>query len=363
MKHKILFIAPLPPPYNGHSLMSQSLLDIFKKDYDIKVIDLSKESMKEGSFSIKRIFQIIRVYFQVIFSQHKTKYIYLTISESIAGNLKDLLIYLFCSFNLKKMIIHLHGGSIHETVFKKSRIIRYLNFFFLKRFQAIIVLSESHKKIFAESMDLEKIKIVPNFIFPDFLISREYIDKKFNKTNPINLIFLGNMIYKKGYLHLCNAFLNLPDNLQKKFQLNFVGKFDSDQEKCNFLNLIKKSDRINYHGELIGEEKKKILHNAHVFILPSLFREGQPLAILEAYGSGCAVIATRQPGILDICKDNSNGFIIDVNSTKSIQDSLKRLIESRNELALIAMNNRNYAEANFSFQEFRKNILKVFHEN
>ncbi len=340
--------------------MSKSMLDLIESDYAPKILDLSKESMIEGSFSLKRIVQIISVYLKVILAQKNVKFIYLTISESIAGNLKDLFIYLLCSFNLNKMVIHLHGGSLGEDVFKRNSLLKYINFFFFSKFRKIIVLSESHKDIFKGSVEVSKIEIISNFIYPDFLISKTEVKKKFQKKIPIKLIFLGNMIYKKGYLHLFNAFQNLDEEYQDAFELCFVGKFDSEEEKSKFLRAIRWSNRVRYLGELIGEEKKKVFRESHVFILPSMYREGQPLSILEAYASGCVVIATGQPGILDICSDSENGYIIQVGSIISLQKSLIRLLENHQDLETIALRNRNFADTKFSYRKFEMSVKNLF---
>jgi len=90
---KILFIAPLPPPITGHSLAAQVFLDNLSNTSELDVVNLSKQSFKGGANNYKRFFEIGFLLKQ-IFEKNKSKdLIYLTISESIAGNIKDLFIY------------------------------------------------------------------------------------------------------------------------------------------------------------------------------------------------------------------------------------------------------------------------------
>ena len=50
---KILFIAPLPPPITGHSLVSKVLLDYIVQKDEVFIVNLSKDSLKEGVGGIK----------------------------------------------------------------------------------------------------------------------------------------------------------------------------------------------------------------------------------------------------------------------------------------------------------------------
>ena len=45
---KILFIAPLPPPITGHSIVSKALLDELDKDNELVSVNLSKDSFKKA---------------------------------------------------------------------------------------------------------------------------------------------------------------------------------------------------------------------------------------------------------------------------------------------------------------------------
>ena len=84
---KILFIAPLPPPIGGHSLASKVLLDGLVKDHEVEVVDFNKDSFKEGVDSLKRIFQVVKILHDVWRRKKGTDAMYLTISESLAGNI------------------------------------------------------------------------------------------------------------------------------------------------------------------------------------------------------------------------------------------------------------------------------------
>ena len=58
---KILFIAPVPPPINGQSKASKVLLDALVEEHDVRIVNLSKSSLKNGVNSFGRFFEIFEI--------------------------------------------------------------------------------------------------------------------------------------------------------------------------------------------------------------------------------------------------------------------------------------------------------------
>jgi hypothetical protein len=122
--------------------------------------------------------------------KNKNGLVYFTISESYAGNLKDILINLFCYKQLPKMIIHLHGGAgMRDIMQGKNRILSWLNNYFVKKLGAIIVLDNSDTDIYSNVKDQSKIHIVPNFAQDYLFTTAELIQRKFANTKPIKNFF------------------------------------------------------------------------------------------------------------------------------------------------------------------------------
>lgn len=339
---RILFIAPLSPPVSGHSLAAEVLYEHLVQHHQIAVVNLSKQSFKEGIDSASRIFQVFNILKEVWQKRKEADVIYLTVSESLAGNVKDLLIYVLCFRDIHKMVIHLHGGSIKKLLFDKMPAIFKLNKYFISRLAGVIILGKSHLDIFSGTIDRRKIYIVPNFAEDAFFVRPEDIKEKFT-SNPFRMLFMSNMIPKKGYNELINAFLDLDDNVKKQIRLDFAGSFDSEELKNVFLEKIKGLDQVRYHGIVKGNEKKRLFSKAHVFCLPTVYFEGQPISILEAYASGCVVVTTVRGGIGDIFTNNINGFEIEAQSTDSIKSTIEKLLAEREHLHQIATFNHTTA--------------------
>jgi glycosyltransferase involved in cell wall biosynthesis len=334
----ILYIAPLPPPITGHSLVSKVLRDELINFHKVQVVDLSKDSLSEGVDGFKRIIQIINILIKVLKKQKGVDRIYLTISESLAGNLKDILIYLICFHSNHKIIIHLHGGSIKRQLWSKYNFIEKINYFFIKRIRGVIISGKSHVSIFSDILSNEKIHIVPNFAQDYLFVDQKLVDQKFDSPI-IRVLYMSNLIPKKGYNDLADAFLLLSQKDKERIKLDFAGAFDSEEQKNIFLNKISGQNQITYHGVVDEDSKKMLFTQAHVFCLPTSYFEGQPISILEAYASGCAVITTAQSGILDIFEPEVNGFLIEAGSPESIKNVFESLFNLREKMHQISSNN------------------------
>lgn len=356
---KILFIAPLPPPLGGHSLAAQVLYDDLKLTHEVAVVNFNKNSFKEGIDSIKRILEVIQILIEVWKKKKNADVVYLTISESFAGNIKDLFIYLICSAILSKIYIHLHGGSIRKLLWDRKPMLFNINKMFIKKFAGVIIEGESHNYIFSDIVNQNKIHIVPNFAQNYLFVTEEEIRIKFSNINPLRILFVSNMIEQKGYNDLVDAFFILSDEAKEKVRIHFAGRFEGDVQQRNFLTKISGIKQMQYHGIVEGFEKKELFSQAHVFCFPSYFLEGQGIVILEAYAAGCAVMTTGLAGISDIFSNEVNGYKIKPKSADSIKQVIEQLISSPDQLLSIGLANRKIAYDKYTTTIYNNSLKSI----
>jgi glycosyltransferase involved in cell wall biosynthesis len=355
---KILFITPLPPPSTGQSLASQALLRSINK-HEVTVVNLSPTSGDQSRYSLVRMYSIVLNIFTIFRHAKEVDKIYFTISESLLGNFKDILIYLAAFPYLNKFVIHLHGGSLKKDVLERSKVIRYINIQFLRKVGYVIISGPSHFWIFDDIVSSNRIKIVYNFYSPDLLLPKLKVEKKFSNVSRIQLLFISSMQEKKGYNKLFDAFVSLPSDIRNNFELHFAGYFKSNEEEALFKEKIVGFNNVFYHGVVSHVQKKQLLHKAHILCLPTMYLEGQPLIILEAYASGCIVMATNPPGISDIFQAE-NGRIIDANDLESsIVSHLIELNENFINLLSVAIINNQLAQSQFSELEYSNSIIEL----
>jgi glycosyltransferase involved in cell wall biosynthesis len=358
----ILLIAPYPPPHTGNTLPIKILKEELELFSQVELINLNKESYISGVFNIKRFLNIFKILIDVYLKVRKTDFIYLTVAESFLGNLRDIFIYTICFHKRKKMYIHMFGGfGMAKLLSPENNTFFKINKFFISKIGGVIVEGQAQEETFSNVIKQEKIHIVSNFSEDYLFISKEKIESKFNLTGKLNILFLSNLLPGKGHIELFKAFSTLPQNYREKMDLNFVGSFDTEENKSIFIKEIESFDNINYLGPLYNFEKKKIYENSHIFCLPTYYPfEGQPFCIIEAYANACVVLTTYHSGIPYVFKDKINGFKVEKNSINSIQENLKYAYENKHILENIAITNYDIAVKNHTEMSFKNKMLKIF---
>jgi len=208
----------------------------------------------------------------------------------------------------------------------------------------IVVASSFTKKSLIENgIDESIIKVIPYGVdFKKFNLS----NKRNKNTGKVNLIFVGNIIQRKGVSYLLES-INLLKS--KNVKLTLCGrKVDRD--------LLKKySDNANIKVKLnlSHKELSEELNKSDIFVFPSLV-EGFALVILEAMASGLPVITTNNTSGADIIEDGKQGYIVPIRSAESIAEKIEQFIEEKNyfEMGIEAEKKAGF----YTWERFRKRI-------
>lgn len=361
----ILFIAPLPPPVTGQSIASLALLDDLKRSkHCFTVVNLSKQSFRSGFNSFWRAFEVFGLIIKVVAARRSTTHTYFTIAESNAGNIKDLFIFICLLGSLDTTYIHLHGGAGMRKILSKNHPwLTLINGFFLKRLAGVIVLGNRLTTIYDNIVPANRVSIVKNFAPDETFISMPQLRKKLTSNHKVRILYLSNLLPGKGYDDLIAAIKILSPYIIQGLHVDFAGGFETESDRSFFLELIKGVPQVSYHGTVTGENKIRLLQQAHIFCLPTYYPyEGQPISILEAYASGCAVITTDHSGIFDIFTPGINGVAVDKKSPESIAAAITALVTDFRQLRRYCVLNVRTARCEYRLEKHLqqlRNALKL----
>ena len=373
----ILCLVPLPPPITGAALASEIVVDYLRQRHNVITFGYQRGDLISGKFSIKQFFRILNVGLKVIrlrVTNTPISNVYYVISSSRWGNLRDLFLLVSLGGALrKKAVLHLHGANLNQMLAVLPKWQKLLNKILLGDVKAAIVLGNSFQHMFDGYLPQGKVKVVVNFFEPKLLIDRDDLALKYHAPDLVNLLFLSNLIFEKGYSFLLDAFLRLPAALRNRARLDFVGNINSENEKHIFLEKIAAHKNISYHGPLTGEKKIEMFKRAHIFCLPTFFKyEGQPISIIEAYAAGCVVVTTLNGGIGDIFVDQRNGFEVEFHSSgesefsldiDSLEAVLRQIIDNIESYRHIAEHNRSEAVTRYQLSRFAEEVMRIVFDN
>lgn len=161
-----------------------------------------------------------------------------------------------------------------------------------------------------EGIDADKIRIVPlayevaNDVQP---LAVEPVTE-FSASRPLRVLFLGQVIARKGIVELTSAIQRLAD-ADAPVQWTIVGGGDPI-----LLQKLKDAGAV-VCGQVSRERVTAYYRNHDVFILPT-HSDGYAITQLEAAAFGMPIIASANCG--EVVKQNENGVILDEVSPDSI---------------------------------------------
>jgi len=356
---KVLFIAPLPPPVSGQSVAAQALLDQLNLDgHTVFTINLSKNTFRQGVSSFRRIIEILDLTWQTWRSGRDFDAVYLTTSESLAGNLKDMLLLAVLGQLRAKTWLHLHGGAgMRHILADRTSWIGRLNALFLRRVAGVIVLGERLASMFAGYVAQDRIQVVKNFAADTLLRDTDKIAQKWADTSILRVLFLSNLLPGKGHEELLQAYQTFSPAIASRFRFDFAGGFESETNEVRFKSAVADLAGVTYHGIVHGEAKRALLAQAHIFCLPTFYPyEGQPISILEAYASGCVVLTTDHSGIFDIFTPGKNGWEVHPRNPASIRAALEALAAAPADAEKLAHLNRKEVDLLYTRQAHLRSL-------
>jgi glycosyltransferase involved in cell wall biosynthesis len=145
----------------------------------------------------------------------------------------------------------------------------------------------------------------------------------------INILFLGNVIERKGLHTLLQALFILPPS---SFILDIVGSLESDpayaKRMQDFVAANNLSLRITFHGSLNNQPLIEKLRAAHILVVPSSY-EGFGIVYLEGMGFGLPAIGTTLGAASEVIEDGRTGFLIQPGDAHGLAEKLQLLNERR----------------------------------
>ncbi len=166
-----------------------------------------------------------------------------------------------------------------------------------ERVDAYIVFTQFQKaKMVQAGLPIEKLYIKPNFVFAPTSL---------NQTDKLGdyLLFVGRLSEEKGVSVLIDAYLQ--NNLCIPLKIVGDGPLRKSLEQ-----MVKNSSRKNIIEFLGYQDKHKVLslmQNAQFLIFPSIWYEGFPLTIAEAFACSLPVIAPKLGSMGEIVEDEVTG--------------------------------------------------------
>jgi glycosyltransferase involved in cell wall biosynthesis len=127
---------------------------------------------------------------------------------------------------------------------------------------------------------------------------------------------VGRLSPEKGVQVFLEAFRNMPD---KEIWITGDGP-----DKEAFITEYKNSGNIRFLGNCSQDEVLKLMKRSTALIFPSVWYEGLPFVILEAFSTGTPVIASNLGAMSSLIQDEYNGLVFKAGSAEELKSAVLR---------------------------------------
>ena len=147
------------------------------------------------------------------------------------------------------------------------------------------------------------------------------LDEK--KTSNKNIITVANLSDRKGYQEYINA-ISIVIKIEPESQFLFIGKDNLNGEIQRLIINKKLENNVKYLG--FKEKINHLLEESAIFVLPSLYGEGCPTSILEAFSFSLPVVAYNIDGIPELVTHDVDGLLYDVGDIHALAQGIISLL-------------------------------------
>ena len=354
LRKKIFFFGELPPKtVHGASLSNKINICILKKVFKIDVIEEFSDLKYHNEFSIEKVkhFLLPLISSWICFKNNKYDFYYGVIYLSLLGLIKNILLAIpFKFFNHRaRIVLHFHRSDLETCL---SNILNLFLFKILDFFVDDYIVISKKQISEVKKYTSKNVFLLYNTIEEDKLSFERKIPIK---HKPIRLLFLSNFIQQKGFFDLLEAQKQINKLYPNLFELNCYGLFSNTNQKELNIEELKQSN-INIFDRVYGDQKRLVLNETDIIILPS-YNEGLPLILLEALYLGKPIIISNVGYIEEVLSKNYPLYCKagDVDSIINSIIKFKEIIDV-DELVRFMQNVYN----KFSFSQHEEYLIKFF---
>ncbi len=240
-------------------------------------------------------------------------------------------------YPIASVVHHLRSSEDHPEW--QHRFYRLVEKRYLRTIDAFIFNSETTRES-VESLLGEKTRSIVATPGGDRLgpaSGPETIAERALESGPLRLLFVGNLIRRKGLHDLFAALVHLTD---LEWTLDVVGNRGVDPSYVEELEEQSKAagicSHLTFHGELSDETLRERYRESHVLVVPSSY-EGFGMVYLEAMGFGLPVIAGAAGAADEVVSHEVTGFLVFPTDHGSFSRQLRRLAQDRDLLSRMSL--------------------------
>jgi len=216
----------------------------------------------------------------------------------------------------------------------------------LNKVDRFISLTEFAKKKFVSAgIPSRKIVVKPNFVVID------KVKLPNSMTEKTYALFVGRLSEEKGINVLLESWKKV------NFPLHLIGSGPM-WEKIPAIGL----DSVHRLGELSQQQVKREMSCARFLVVPSLWYEGFPMVIVEAFSLGLPVIVSNLGGLAEIVHNGITGLHFDPGNANDLVQKVNWMINNPDACRNMGENAKQIFQKHYTPERNYKMLIKIYKE-
>jgi glycosyltransferase involved in cell wall biosynthesis len=195
--------------------------------------------------------------------------------------------------------------------------------------------------------ELERNNYTPAVHLPNFVTDRE------PAFGGEHFLFVGRLEDGKAPDLLVKAYRKASEDSIDLPPLEIAGKGKMKEE------LEEKSsdlDKVTVHGYVSNKKLENLYKNSKAVVIPSRWRENNPLVALEAKAYGSALVVSDQGGLPELVETEETGFMFESEDVEGLKEKLSREVDWQE----LGESSREDYEKNYRPEAHIEELMEVY---
>ena len=259
-----------------------------------------------------------------------------------------------------RIIVFVHGWDVRCEHLIRKHFLSIFRIVYGKANAFIVLGTEFRDKLIkmgcTDCIFLEKTIVEDEFFLRSTALRRQWSNGGEGKK--LNILALTRIEKTKGVYEAVDAYCIL----KRKFPwitLTIAGDGPELQAVKQYVHDMKTSD-VDFLGHVQGEQKHTTFEHADIYLFPTSYGEGMPIAILEAMAYSLPVVTRPVGGIRDYFENGHMGFITESLDPNVFAGLLETLIVDNALRLTIGAFNRDYAREHFTAKKAAGRLQGIY---
>lgn len=215
---------------------------------------------------------------------------------------------------------------------------------FADRIDRYVALTTFQRRLIVDAgLPDARVHVIPNFLEPDPGAS---------EGSRSGVLFVGRLSIEKGI----DSLLVAASHPAMSGLLDVAG----DGPLASQVAEAATAGLLRYLGPLAGDEVARRMRNVLALLVPSIWYEGFPMVVLEAYATGTPVIAARIGSLEEVIDDGETGLLVTPGDPEDLARAIRWAVDHPDKMAAMGAAARQRYEDRYRGPDHLAALLDVY---